>query len=63
MDYEEFLELSEDKRYEYLTRTKTNWFQRMYIKYLNKWWTYIRRNANPDLRGITIWESIYKGRF
>lgn len=61
-DFNKFLELPEDKRFEYLTGSKLNWFQRMHIKYLNKWWTSIR-NANPHLRGVDLWESLYKGRF
>ena len=60
--FNRFLELPEDKRFEYLTGIKLNWFQRMHIKYLNKWWTSIR-NANPHLRGFDLWESMYKGRY
>ena len=62
MSYEEFLELPENDRFEYLTNIKLNWWQRMYIKLLNKWWTFWR-NSNPDLKAIVLWESIYKGRF
>lgn len=61
-NFKKFLELSEDKRFEYLTGNKLNWFQRMQIKHLNKWWTSIQ-NANPHLKEIDLWESIYKGRF
>ena len=60
--FKRFLELSEDKRFEYLTGTKLNWFQRMYIKYINKWWTSIQI-ANPHLRRIDLWEILYKGRY
>lgn len=62
MSYEEFLELPENDRFEYLTNIKLNWWQRMYIKLLNKWWTFWR-NEHPDLKAIVLWESIYKGRF
>ena len=61
-DFKRFLELPEDKRFECLTGTKLNWWQRMRIKSINKWWTSVR-NANPHLRGIDLWESIYKGRY
>lgn len=60
--FKRFLKLSEDERFECLTGTKLNWFQRMHIKYLNKWWTSVL-NANPHLKGIDLWESLYKGRF
>lgn len=61
--YAKFLELPEDERFEYLiTGTKLYLWQKLYIKFLNKWWTSIRK-ANPDLRTIDLWESIYKGRF
>lgn len=60
--FKRFLELPEDKRFECLAGTKLNWLQRINIKLLNKWWTFVRKN-NPDLRGIDLWESIYKSRF
>lgn len=60
--YAEFLELPEDDRFEYLTGVKLYWWQKLYIKLLNKWWTSWRK-ANPHLRAIDLWESIYKGRF
>ena len=62
MSFEEFLELPEHERYEYLTGSKLHWYQKLCIKFLNKWWTSIR-NANPHLRGIDLWESLYKGRY
>jgi len=60
--YAKFLELPEEKRFEYLTGTKLHWYQKLYVKFLNKWWTYMRK-VNPYLRAIVLWESIYKGRF
>ena len=60
--FQKFLELPEYKRFEYLTGTKLNWWQRMHIKHLNKWWTSMK-NANPHLREIDLWESMYKGRY
>lgn len=60
--YAEFLELPEDKRFEYLTSIKLNWWKRLEVKILNKWWTYIR-GTDPELKGIVLWESLYKGRF
>lgn len=62
-EYEKFLELSEDERFEYLIAgIKLHWYQRLYIKIFNKWWTYMR-NENPHLAAKVLWESIYKGRF
>lgn len=60
--YAEFLEMSEDKRFEYLTGIKLYWWQKLYIKFLNKWWTFWRK-ANSHLKTIDLWESIYKGRY
>ena len=57
-----FLETEEDKRFEYLTSTKLYWWQRLEIKFINKWWTYMRQ-CNPHLRVFDLWESVYKGRF
>ena len=48
--YAKFLELPEDERFEYLTGTKLYWHQKLYIKFLNKWWTFMRK-ANLHLRG------------
>lgn len=61
-EFAKFLELSEEERFEYLTGTKLYFYQKLYIKFLNKWWTYMRKE-NPHLRTIDLWESIYKGRF
>ena len=61
-EFAKFLELSEEERFEYLTDTKLYFYQKLYIKFLNKWWTYIRKE-NQRLRGIVLWESCYKGRF
>lgn len=60
--YAEFLELPEDKRCEYLTGAKLYPWQKLYIKFVNKWWEFWRK-ANPHLRAIDLCESIYKGRF
>ena len=60
--YAKFLEMSEDKRFGCLTGIKLSWWKKLYIKFLNKWWT-SWRNTNPYLRAIDLWESIYKGRF
>lgn len=62
IEYAKFLELPEDKRFEYLTETELYWWQKLYIKFLNKWWTSMRK-TNPHLTAIDLWESIYKGRF
>ena len=62
MSFKEFLELSEYERYEYLTGFKLYWYQKLYIKFLNKWWTSMRE-SNPHLKANVLWESIYKGRF
>ena len=61
-EFKRFLELPEDKRFEYLTGTKLNWLQRIHIKFLNNWWTSMR-NANPHLQAFDLWESMYKNRF
>ena len=61
-EFAKFLELPEDKRFEYLAGKKLNWFQRICFKILNKWWTSVR-NENLHLRGSDVWESLYKGRF
>jgi hypothetical protein len=64
-EFAKFLELPEDNRFEILCNkmsVKMYWWQRIYIRYVNQWWTYMRE-ANPHLRAITLWESIYKGRF
>ena len=61
-EFEKFLEMSEDEQFEYLTGTKLYLWQKLYIKKLVKWWTCWRK-ANPDLRAIDLWESIYKGRY
>ena len=65
MNFAKFLELSEDERLEIfydLAGIELSWWQRTYIKCLNKWWTSMRK-SNPRLRAIDLWESIYKGRF
>ena len=60
--YAEFLEKSECERFEYLTRNKLNWWQKLHFKIVNKWWTFITKE-NQHLRAIDLWESIYKGRY
>lgn len=62
MSFEEFLELPEEKRFEYLTGIKLSYWQKLYIKFINKWWTCWRK-ANPHLRVVALLESIRKGRF
>lgn len=45
--FAEFLEVPEDKRFEYFTGIKLYWWQKLYIKFLNKWWTSMqKRNRN-----------------
>lgn len=61
-EFEKFLELSENERYEHLTKTKLHWWGKLYIKFINKWWTFIRKD-NMHLGALTLWESIRKGRF
>lgn len=61
-EFAKFLELPEEDRFEYLTGTKLYFYQRLYIKLLNKWWTFLRK-VNPHMRAYDLWESIYKGRF
>ena len=61
-NFAEFLELPENERFEYLTGHKLRLYQKLYIKYLNKWWTFWR-NSNPHLEAHVLWKSIYKGRF
>ena len=65
-DFSKFLELSEDKRFEYLikelTGTKLYLWQKLYIKHINKWWTHMKE-SNPHLEPYILWESICKGRF
>lgn len=61
-DYAEFLKLPESRRYEILTGFKMNWWQKLWIKFLCKWWTYIR-NIDPTIRAIDLWESLYNERF
>lgn len=60
--FAKFLEMPEDERFEYFTGIKLYWWQKLYIRFLNKWWTLMRK-ANPHLRAIDLWESIYKGRY
>lgn len=63
MEFKDFLESSEDKRFEYFTdNLNLYYWQKLYIKFINKWWTHIKE-SNPHLEGYVLWESIYKGRF
>ena len=62
LSFEKFLELPEDKRFEFLTGCKLNWWQKLEIKLINKWWSQMR-NGCSGIRGIDLWESIYKQRF
>lgn len=64
-EFKKFLEMSEDERFEIyvnLVGGKLYPWQKLYIKYLNKWWSHMRK-MNPHLRADVLWESIYKGRF
>lgn len=61
-EFKTFLEMSEDERFEYLTETKLHIWQKLYIKFINKWWSHMRK-MNPHLEPYILWESIYKGRF
>lgn len=61
-NFAKFLELSEDERYEFLAGMKLYWWQKLEIKLINKWWS-VWRKMRPDLPGIVLWKSIYKGRF
>jgi hypothetical protein len=64
-EFAKFLALPEDNRLEILCShmgVKLHLWQRIYIRHINKWWTYMRE-TNPHLRAVTLWESIYKGRF
>ena len=63
--FAEFLELPEDERLEMLLElsgVKLYLWQKLELKLINKWWTYMYK-SNPRLRGIDLWESIYKQRF
>ena len=62
MSFEEFLELPEHERFEYLTSIKLSCWQKLYIKFLNKWWS-CWRNEFPNVKGYILLESIRKGRF
>lgn len=55
--YAQFLEMVE-----YLTGIKLYWYQKLYIIYYIIRRTFMRK-ANPHLRAIDLWESIYKGRY
>jgi hypothetical protein len=57
MEFKDFIELLEDSK-----DIKLYWYQKLYIEYLNKWWTYMKE-SNPHLEAHVLWESIYKGRF
>lgn len=61
-EFQKFLEWPEDRRIEYLFGFQLHWYQRLYVRLLNRWWS--RRRANyPHIRPSILWESIYKGRF
>lgn len=61
-NFAKFLELPEDERLQELLGIKLRWYQRIYIRYLNKWWSAMRR-SNPKMKAIYLLESIRKGRF
>lgn len=61
-NFNEFLEMSEDRRLERLLGCNLYWYQRMYIRLISKWWS-LWRDANPTLYAYDLWESIYKQRF
>lgn len=57
-----FLAFPADKRLELLMGYQLYFWQKLYIHYLNKWWTSWRK-ANPNQKPYVLWESMYKGRF
>lgn len=59
--FAQFLEWPEDKRIEYMKK-HLHWWERPCIWFVNKWWTNVRE-ANRDLPGHILFESIRKGRF
>ena len=60
--FAEFLELPEDERFRILTGIDLKWYQKLYFRYLCRWWTrvYDKRFGIP---GIIVWYGIRKGRF
>jgi hypothetical protein len=61
-EFAKFLEMPESERFEYLTGDKLSLFQKLEIKLINKWWSFILK-VNPYQKSYVLWESIYKGRF
>lgn len=57
-----FLELSELKRFEVVFGCKLKWRQKLEFLVANRWFS-IWRKANPGLRALDLWESMYKQRF
>ena len=61
-EYTKFLEMPKDKQFEYLTGIKLYLYQKLYIKFVFTWWNFMRK-ANPYLKAIDLWQSIYKSRY
>lgn len=38
------------------------WYEKVKLRILFKWWRGMLR-INPQFNAVTLWESIYKGRF
>lgn len=62
--FKRFLALPEHERLkELLGLKKFPWYQKLYLWYLNKWWSRMRRWAASPKDPYNLWESLYKGRF
>ena len=65
--FAEFLELPYEEVLIMINNAKhLSWFKRFQFKLQSKWWcryiSQIRKEGN-DLKAITLWESMRKGRF
>lgn len=60
-EFKKFLELPEIERLELIMGDKLHWWQKLYIRWVNRWWTNMLK-ANPRMDAFLIWESIHKGR-
>lgn len=58
----QFLELPEDKRLEQLFNIKLTWYQRLVLRYVNRWWSEMKHD-NQHLKAARLFESVRKGRF
>lgn len=61
-DFKHFLELPEEERFELLTSYKLYWYQKIYIRMLNKWWSSMKKN-NLNIEPMILFNGIYKARF